>query len=741
MAKPIKNRIVTGSACLNYVDNAIGFISTSSSGFGGGSNDVRIGIDAYMNFFIAHGEMAGQLVSPSGNFESNIEYRRYLEFVKFHHNNRVIGLILDDNDDGSYKIALLGSETMRRGSYQGENDNLQGSVVEWNVISSYEDAVEISPNKYKYNFAGTITYGGASPDHNSGITRAMVSVYNYKNTRDLTIDEALNFKLPFYYNSGNTPFLFMYSTGEYRGANIRDMGYNAPVTFELTTSKNNTLIVGKAISEIVPNLQLNEHCIMYDTYNTIFDAYEGDFYTMLENIYSTIVMQSIIKPDYVVEGKLRSLFTRADFNARPKLAGSDRTTHAFLFTPFNLILTRNESQALAYLENGTLPSDAFLYPLDWQNLPRTDGTPSTQDEDPSGTPPSGEDGDSGIDGTPTRDADPQITSNMLTNNNLYWLQAGQLESFITWFWQNAGEIIELDDLWDRIKGLYNDLASAIINIRYFPVDPYYIGGVSDTTNIVLSSIEMPITGIKKLNKTKLRKRTLGEISIPNKYNAFTDYSPYTSLMLYLPFHGWIDLDIDIFTGNKLQVRCIYDHISGTIQYGVYVISKGKEFLLNTVIAKMAVDIPITLQSKNDRDSAIFNNVTNAFGNLLGAGASAVSGNPIGLVMSTAGVASSGTQSAPLKVNGTVGETGAFFMPNKCAVYIKRPSYNRPKNYGARVGYPSNQGGKLSEFTGYTTVYNPQITFSGNTNADNVTIKPLQSEIDEIYTALEKGVIL
>ena len=252
---------------------------------------------------------------------------------------------------------------------------------------------------------------------------------------------------------------------------------------------------------------------------------------------------------------------------------------------------------------------------------------------------------------------------------------------------------------------------------------------------------MPITGIKKLNKTKLRKRTLGEISIPNKYNAFTDYSPYTSLMLYLPFHGWIDLDIDIFTGNKLQVRCIYDHISGTIQYGVYVISKGSEFLLNTVIAKMAVDIPITLQSKNDRDSAIFNNVTNAFGNLLGAGASAVSGNPIGLVMSTAGVASSGTQSAPLKVNGTVGETGAFFMPNKCAVYIKRPSYNRPKNYGARVGFPSNKGGKLSEFSGFTTVYNPQITFSGNTNADNVTIKPLQSEIDEIYTALEKGVIL
>lgn len=718
MAKPTKNRIVTGSACLNYVDNAIGFVSFSD-GQMSTVDSFRLGLDRLDDFHVT-GEFAGQIVRPS-DYQSYIQYLSRREYLKFNHSDRVCGLILGENDDGSYKIAVLGSESINP-------NTLQRNFVIVNVSAYPTNVTEDD----KYNFADLVTYGGSPSE---GVTTGTVT----DQQGSVSVDRAMDFKLNLYDYTGNTIYAdTFYTSGKYRG-NVMS-GYDNELV--LTSNKNNTLVLGIPVSEMIANMPFNTQCYVYDTYNTFFDAWEGDLYTLMQTVYSDIRLQSSIKPAVVIsEGNVLNLYTRPQLGTSGKIAGYEGKTHAFNFTPFNLILTRNESQALAYLANGTLPSDAFLYPLDWQNLPRTDGTPSSDEEDPDYKPPSGEDGDSGIDGTPTRDADPQITSNMLTNNNLYWLQAGQLESFITWFWQNAGEIIELDDLWDRIKGLYNDLASAIINIRYFPVDPYYIGGVSDTTNIVLSSIEMPISGIKKLNKTKLRKRTLGEISIPNKYNAFTDYSPYTSLMLYLPFHGWIDLDIDIFTGNKLQVRCVYDHISGTIQYGVYVISKNKEFLLNTVIAKMAVDIPITLQSKNDRDSAIFNNVTNAFGNLLGAGASAVSGNPIGLVMSTAGVASSGTQSAPLKVNGTVGETGAFFMPNKCAVYIKRPSYNRPKNYGARVGFPSNKGGKLSEFSGFTTVYNPQITFSGNTNADNVTIKPLQSEIDEIYTALEKGVIL
>lgn len=718
MSKPNILRTVTGADCLNYVNNAVGFIS-ASSGELSTINDYRVGLDL-LEDFVETGELSAMFVRPS-DYQAFIRYVKRTEYIKVDHNNRMIGLILGENDDGSYKIAVLGSDDI-------DNENLSRNYVIV-TFSAYPENIKSDDT---YDWASLITYGGSSAEHT---TTARVT----DRTGDRAFSDAIDYKLELHHATGNTVYTdTFYTSGKYRGNTIA--GYDSHL--QLSNNKNNTLVLGIPVSEMVSDLQYNSLCYMYDTYNSIFEAWEGDFYTMLQNIYAVVSVKAHKRPAVVVsEGNNINMYTQADDNAHPKLAGYERKTHAFQFTPFNLILTRSESQALAYLNNGTVPSDAFLYPLDWENLPRTDGTPSSDDESTDDTDYPNPNGDSGIDGTPTTDADPTITTNMLNNNNLYWLQAGQLEAFITWFWQHAGEIIDLEDAWQKLTGLYNNIAEAIVNIRYFPVDPYYIGGVSDTTNIILSSIEMEITGIKKLNKGKLVKRTLGGINIPKKYGMYTDYSPYTSLMLYLPFHAWIELDIDIFVGNRLEVRCVYDHISGTIQYGIYVISKGKEFLVNSCVAKMAVDIPITLQSKSDRDSAIFQNVASGVGNFLGAGASIAQGNPIGLVMSTGGLASGGSQSAPLKTMGTMGESGAFFLPNKCAYYIKRPSYNIPSDYASRVGYPSNQGGKLSSFRGLTVVYNPQISFKGNENADGVTMKPLESEIKEIYELLEKGVII
>ena len=718
MSKNINNwsdNVITGANVLDWLDKEVVFGMMYASGHDDDYLQKLLNINYELHDRILISSGCYVLADIRYNIDQSDIYGTYSIVKSYYHGNRpngrLIGYVKGINADGSLEIELLGNNNIELGEYKYDRVNY---VAQVRADVTSEEKIQGFPTI-------PIWTSGVSSDGFKCDKNGIYFGNGYDIVFDFNSQDSLDYQ-------GHTFFQWHCEVnGQPHGTSSR---------IPVTTNDSTTTTIGvahntraqKLNDKPIVNLGLTNNALQGDIYDLLLDAY---IHTIL--FYENYDVEPLpIGYHYLYD--FGTLFT----DPSESFATLPLFKYSQYYKLFNVPLTNSKADALRYVQDGTLPDDVFLYPFDLQNVPKTDGeAPDNQ----GGTPPSEEDGDSGIDGTPTRDADPQITSNMLTNNNLYWLEAGQLESFITWIWQNAGEIIELDDLWDRIKGLYNDLASAIINIRYFPVDPYYIGGVSDTTNIVLSSIEMPITGIKKLNKTKLRKHTLGEITIPNKYNAFTDYSPYTSLMLYLPFHGWIDLDIDIFTGNKLQVRCIYDHISGTIQYGVYVISKNKEFLLNTVIAKMAVDIPITLQSKNDRDSAIFNNVTNAFGNLLGAGASAVTGNPIGLVMSTAGVASSGTQSAPLKVNGTVGETGAFFMPNKCAVYIKRPSYNRPKNYGARVGFPSNKGGKLSDFSGFTTVYNPQITFSGNTNADNVIIKPLQSEIDEIYTALEKGVIL
>jgi hypothetical protein len=149
---------------------------------------------------------------------------------------------------------------------------------------------------------------------------------------------------------------------------------------------------------------------------------------------------------------------------------------------------------------------------------------------------------------------------------------------------------------------------------------------------------------------------------------------------------------------------------------------------------MAVDIPITLQSKNDRDSAIFSNVSSAVAGLMGGAISVGTGNPLGLVVG-ANAMNSGVASAPMAVKGTVGETGAFYGPSKCKLITKFPVQQKPSSFDQIVGKQLNKTMKLSnsKLSGFTQCYQPRITFSKKV--------PLRSEIDEIYKLLEEGVIL
>lgn len=419
-------------------------------------------------------------------------------------------------------------------------------------------------------------------------------------------------------------------------------------------------------------------------------------------------------------------------------------TYACHYTPFNLILTRNEEEALNYIENDVMPSDAFIYPFDVDNIPT-----NTSGENPEYNPDEGDGSEPSEDGTPTDNCNPMpsdapsYTPQSLTNNNLYWLSAADLKQFIDWFWTDATDIASLGDLWDKITGLYENLAQSIISIRYMPINISWIGGTAAETKIIVGMIEKEHV-CASIVKSAAPIRTIGHIKISTLFNgSFANYTPYSSIQLYLPFHGMVELDNDLIMNHEIYVKVAYDILSGTIQYFVHRDTVNGS-LVYTTVAKMAVDIPITLQTKTDRDSAIFSNVSNVTAGLIGAGASIATGNPIGLTMGLANVASFTPTSAPMSVKGNVGETGAFYSFPKCAIYIKRPAYNRPSNYAERVGYPANITKKLSSCSGFTTCYMPRISFKGNDYTENqttVTIKPTKEEEEEIYSLLEKGVII
>lgn len=424
---------------------------------------------------------------------------------------------------------------------------------------------------------------------------------------------------------------------------------------------------------------------------------------------------------------------------------------AYHYTPYNLILTYDLNAAKNYVETGELPGDAFLYPFDVDNIPvNTDGGTGADDSD--GTQGTVDTGD-----TTWEDTDDQSPSapgqngQSLTNNNLYWLTSQQLKSFLDWFWDEATDVTDPSELFEKIQGLYENLSEAIVAVRYMPVRPEWIGGVSTDTKIIVGMLEKA-EQCRVINKVVPDIQTIGSIDIrelakDNKtWDGFLNYSPYCQMSLYLPFHGFIDLDADLIMNSKLTIKAAYDILTGTIQYFIYRTARGANNLnlVNTVVAKMATDIPISLQTKTQRDSAIFQNVSSAAGNLIGAGASLATGNPIGMVMSTANIAATQPTGAPLTLKGTISENGAYYDSALCAIYVKRPGINIPSNYDRKVGNPCNVAMKLSSVHGFVKCENPFISFSEVTSDNSAGFpppKPTKDEIDTIYNALSEGVIL
>lgn len=687
-----KLRKVTGEACLDYVKKPIGFINKEAFG---------IGADEYLT----HGEWYNvKLHEGTGDMRGGLVYRwnDYISISKFDHvqSKRIVGFVHNKCDDGGLDVIVLGNETL---TPTGDMDHYFHRTT---VTAGYgwhsENPLDIeglgpqlinTPIKY---YPDLSMYDPVDSS-NCGLvyTNTAMTPTDLSNMIDniCDIEEYTNI-----WESYNRPCI-----------DRSNMSNNM-----LTNNPNTTLRFGGYY--LAPNSTFMDG----DQLNDPLVYLQGDLYNLcVEKNQFYLAMF----PHRFANRSAKQSFVELGVQT-----GSQLMSFNLVSIPYNLILTDNLNYAQAYLQSGVLPPDAYLFPLDWESLPRY-----TPDDDPNDDTDDGEDPDndpSGVDGDPDPPSVPHSPPQALSPNNYYWLSQSQLEDFFNWFWYDVGRLQDFDDLIKKIEGLYNDLGSTVINIRYMPVQIAWIGGAGDSSPIICGMIEKE-GKVPTIAKTPPPIRDIGHVKVPKKFSSFASYSPYSESVLYLPYYGFINIDMDLFTGHEIYIKAIYDHLTGTIQYLIYY---ENEYLVNSVVAKMAVDIPITLQSKNDRDSAIFSNVSNAVSGLIGAGVSMGTGNPLGLIVG-ANALNSGVHSAPMTVRGVVGESGAFYAPSYCKLFTQFPIEAKPSQFNKFVGKLVNKTMYLNseELGGYTECYNPRITFSNTI--------PLLEEEEEIYDYLTKGVIL
>lgn len=395
------------------------------------------------------------------------------------------------------------------------------------------------------------------------------------------------------------------------------------------------------------------------------------------------------------------------------------------FEYLNLILTKKPENVIKYLEDGEIPDDIELKATPTEN----DSISGNKDK---GTDNDNEDGDTKRDMDDTPATPPALSPQAITNNNLYWISTSMVDNFFRWFWNDLGDMTDFRNWLDNIQGLFQNLNEAIVSLRYYPIPEIFFGGVVGTDKIILANTHYGENlNIQRINKTTPNLVTIGTYPIKEHFKSFCDYAPYTQIRLYLPLFGWLDLDTNLVMGTKLKIQCAFDIMANTLQYFIY----ANNTLINTVNANIDCEIPFTLQAFNDRQRAIVNNVASVTNGIMGMAQSTK--NPIGMANSFLETeqALTNVEGAHLNTYGTAGQTGALYTFPKCVIYIQRPSYNRPKNYGKHIGYPCNKQYVLKDIRGFSQCSNPQIDF---TYEDT---KPLQSEVDEIYSMLERGVIL
>ena len=379
-----------------------------------------------------------------------------------------------------------------------------------------------------------------------------------------------------------------------------------------------------------------------------------------------------------------------------------------------IYVTENYEQGKKYVEDGTVPDDAT----------KNDDVGPKTDEDKTHN----EDGKDNTKKDEQKLNDPEHTALNSGSTTYYYMNATALKSFIRWFWNDTGDLESI--LNNYISNMYGDLKECISGVYHFPCPLSALCSSTGNKEIVIGRYQTGLTADFLQNPPK--NKLLGSVDLNadewKVTNSFLDYDGYTTIAMYLPYLGVVDLPTKTVQKTKLSVYYAVDVPSMQLKYTI----KSNGLIVHEQVVQFGDDVPISLSSGLQNVTNTVSAVTGMASDVallgtMGGGKKAIANT----LVHTVADAHATTDGITVKGNssGVMGKWGSL----KCALIVTKPISKRPSNYAKIKGNLICDTYKLSSLTGLTICENPRITF---TNA-----KPTEKEIEEIYSYLEKGVIL
>lgn len=280
-------------------------------------------------------------------------------------------------------------------------------------------------------------------------------------------------------------------------------------------------------------------------------------------------------------------------------------------------------------------------------------------------------------------------------------------------------------LWDSsiiaaIRDIWQEPMDGLISLQQVFVTP----STSGSHNIILGFLDSGVSAAVVSNQ--FVTVDCGSVQVnENKKNA-TDYAPYTSIHLYLPFIGIVELDTNECMDATISIKYKVDVYTGTCLAQVSVdrdIDMPNDPILYTFSGNCSQQLPLTSGNATGLLTALIGAVTAGFSAASGGGLSTLAGAQLlgnSLTHEMFHVSHSGNISA---------NAGIMGQKKPYLIIGRRHGYDA-NDYNTYYGYPANKTIIIGNHTGFLRVKKCWI----KTNA-------LQEEYNEIMKLLEEGVFV
>ena len=312
---------------------------------------------------------------------------------------------------------------------------------------------------------------------------------------------------------------------------------------------------------------------------------------------------------------------------------------------------------------------------------------------------------------------PSLTSSGLVK--LYNPSASELQDFTDFLFDGITESIE-----NTIKKLTTEPLQYVIGLYLTRFAP----AVTSSTTIKFAGVSTGATAA--IINNEFQQLDCGYLDIPNASKSHLDYSPFSSAVIYLPYIGYRDLNIDEVMGSRLYVKYNIDLVTGSCTAFVKVV-RAKRMSGDAPLSATLYEYQGNCFVQCPLSSKDSSGTIQALSQFAGAVGSAAGGNVGGTIGGM--VSAISTEKVGVNRNGSPASNYGYASHQKPFVILQRPINHVPTNFEKFEGWTSNMRRRIGSLKGYTEIDNNTLW------TDNMSCT--QEEADEIRELFNNGVYL